>query len=411
MLPGIVKRWYWAALLIFLGGLLFAYDRRDPRVDGERLSVWFERSLMQGHGVAPREEAEPFRRLGGRGAAWLAQELHQQAPLWVRAHEFLYLRLGRWISIPLPSVTTRDPRIQLARQLLGHFEPSVAGPILVRRFNHCHAGDRAAVAEALGELGPEAADRVGPCLVSALASTNSAELAATILALGEVLYRPEEVLPKLVPFLTNSYSLVRIEATYTMGTYVADPVWTMKPLLERLSDSDNVVKANGARALGRMKGGARPTVDPLINSLRAAELPAPVVARALEALSSIAPEVLRSASAEMDEWVTTKVPKDPYFEVMAATARERLGVQVPTLTANCLRLAQSSKAYVRWEALERLGECGSGTQDVRAALTAGLSDPNGLVRRTAQQALEQWSRRHADAAAQRSTSPPGRAEE
>jgi HEAT repeat protein len=247
--------------------------------------------------------------------------------------------------------------------------------------------------------------------VSALASTDAKELASVILALGEVLYRPEDVVPKLVPFLANSNDLVRMEASYSLGTYGADPARTMKPLIERLSDPNAVVKANGARALGRMGRDALPAVEPLLKALRVASPRAPVAARALEALSSIAPEVLRSVPAEMDEWVAAKIPEDSYFGVMKATARERLGVQAPTLTADCLSLAQSSTAYIRWEALERLGECGSSGQEVRAVLARGLSDPNGLVRRTAQQALERWSHRQAAAAEQRSLSPFGQAEE
>jgi HEAT repeat protein len=292
------------------------------------------------------------------------------------------------------------PRIQLSRQLLGHFDPAVAAPVLVDRFKSCRKADRPIVAEALGELGPDAAKWAGPCLVSMLASTNSAELAAAILALGEVLYRPEEVVPKLVPFLTNLNSLVRMEASYTLGTYKPFPGVTMQPLIERLSDSNEVVKANAARALGRMGTNARPAVDILVMVLRNTKGTAPIVPRALEALSSIAQDSPPITRGALNQWAAIKIPADPYFRVMAETATVRFGFHEADLTSDCLNLVKSPKAYIRWEALERLGECGPGSTEVRTALAAGLSDPNGLVRHTARQALDQWNRRHDPAVGQ-----------
>ncbi len=400
VLSGSARRWFWVVPAVLLGGLLIVLDRANPRIDGERLSVWFERSLAQKYAVVPREKADPFCRAGRRGAEWLARELYEQPSYWARAHEFLFRHVGRWVRMPPPAGASRRPRIELARQLLGHFDPTVAAPVLVHRFKSCRKADRAIVAEALAELGPDAAESAGPCLVSLLSSTNSAELAAAILALGEVLYRPEEVVPKLVPFLTNLDTLVRTEASYTLGTYKASPDVTLKPLIERLSDPHEVVKANAARALGRMGTDARPAVDALVAVLRTNRASTRIVPRALEALFSITPDVFPVTQVEMDQWVATNAPADPYFRAMAETARERLGFHEPNLTSDCLGLVKSPKAYIRWEALERLGQCGHDSQEVRAALTAGLSDPNGLVRHTARQALDQWNRRQEPAAAQ-----------
>ena len=400
MLTGRVKRLVWVSPVVLLAGLLILSDRANPRIDGKRLSDWYEQSLAQKYAVAPREKADPFCRAGRRGADWLARELRETPSNRVRVQAFLFRHVGRWVRIPPPSSASRMPRIQLARQLLGHFDPAVAAPVLVNHFKSCREADRPIVAEALGELGPDAAELTGPCLVSVLSRTNSAELAAAILALGEVLYRPEEVVPRLVPFLTNLDFLVRMEACYTLGTYKTSPSVTIQPLIERLSDSNAVVKANAARALGRMGTNARPAVDTLVMVLHNAKARAPIVPRALEALSSIAQDSPPIARGEMDQWAALKVPADPYFRVMTETATERFGFHEANLTSDCLGLMKSPKAYIRWEALERLGECGPGSKEVRAVLAAGLSDPNGLVRHTARQALDHWNRRHGLEAAQ-----------
>ncbi len=395
---------------MLLAWFLVVVDRANPTVDGQRLSVWFERALAQKDPLVPRDKAEPFRRLGRRGAEWLAREMHQQPSLRIRAQQFivrnsyrsqfLRQRFARWLRTLSVAPPSRGPRIQLASQLLGHLDPAVAAPVLARRFKSCREADRGIVAEALGGLGPDAAESAGPCLVSMLATTNSADLAAVILALGEVLYRPDDVVPMLVPFLTNADTLVRTEASYTLGTYKPAPAVTLKPLIDCLADSHGVVKANAARALGRMGPDARPAVDALVAASRAVGGNAPIVPRALEALSSITPEALPITTEELRDWVASKIPNDLYFRVMAETAMVRLDFPEATLTSDCLRLVKFPKPYNRWEALERLGECGAGNPEVCAALAAGLSDPNGLVRHTARRALDQWTRRHQPAAPQ-----------
>lgn len=402
------KRWLWIAVALLMGGLLLLIDRSNPRVDGARLSVWFERSLLQNHSVAPSQDAEPFRRSGRLGAKWLAKQLHPPRPLWSRAHEFVFLRFGRWIHMPPPAVHLSGPRTRLARQLIGHLDPKIAAPVLIDRFKSCRLEDKSNLAEALGELGPDAAEWVGPCLVSALESTHSEALAGAILALGEVLYQPEVVVPKLVPFLAHPDTLVRTEASYTLGNYRTNSALAREALMEALDDSHDVVRANAARALGRMGPDARPAVEPLLNALRGKSSHDPIVARAQEALSAIAPEVLRTNRSEMEPWGATSVP---YFDVMVATARARLGKEHSSLTDQCLGLADNFMAYMRWEALERLGESGDGRDAVRAVLVQRLSDPNGLVRQTAREALERWCRRHAPAGSLESERPSIRAEE
>ena len=153
-----------------------------------------------------------------------------------------------------------------------------------------------------------------------------------------------------------------------------------------LDDADRIVRANSARALGKLGTNALSAVARLRKQL-ADELPPS--ARAAEALVLIAGGTPGPGDPALEEALAAiEASRDDYFRVTALSVRVRRGQESPDLAPACLRLLKSPLSYNRWEAAERLGEVKVADEGVLRALTKAAEDSNGLVREKARRSLK-----------------------
>jgi HEAT repeat protein len=344
---------------------------------GKTADQWFALAMRDSDNLQRYSGA--FRGLGHCGAAYLANVLTRQPPPFASTYDLVRLKVSRVLKIPpLPFGPARPAEIQCAKKLLGYLETN-AVPALIRGLNRGPASSRKFVVQALGELGPAAADQAGPALARCLQDPSAEILSESIASLGMVQYRPKAIVPRLVLLLKHSDRRVRVEASYAIGNYLPLPELTLEPLQAALEDSDRVVRANAARALGRMGTNALPAVGKLREQLKDGMLPA---VRAAEALTLICP----AAGANADQGIERALEAaqssgNSYFNLIALSSRQRRFEDAGGLAEACLRqLSMRSEPYQRWEAVEYLWASGIVDTNAASVLRRGSEDSNGLVR-------------------------------
>jgi HEAT repeat protein len=136
------------------------------------------------------------------------------------------------------------------------------------------AGTPAAVADALGAIGKDAAPAI-PKLVERLGEGElprfSTELPVSdvgvhaAFALGRI---GKDAVPLLVPCLTDKRSEVRSNAACALDLIGPDAEGAVAPLIELLKDRDWLVRQCAAEALGNIRSEPQQTIPALVESLR-----------------------------------------------------------------------------------------------------------------------------------------------
>jgi len=365
---------------------------RKPQFEGRSINEWFDLAASDLKQMAPCARA--FEHFGDTGIDFLVQKVAYEPPFWSRGYSRLRLELSRRLGLA-PYAPPNVPLIRdRAGRLLGYAEGDAVVPLL-RLLDRSSGEVRMSALRALAQLGPAARNTAGPTLLELLNDSEAGVVYEAITALGTSQYAPDRAVPRLLPFLQHTNNRVRVEVSYTLGSYPAMAEVTYAALHASLEDADEVVRANAARALGRMRRSAQPSSARLRRQMRDARDGSPPSSQALlpriraaEALVLI--EGVAPADAITDfERVLTEAEsgRDPYCSLMAQVTRLRLGREPPELVATCTALLSSHSNWHAWEAVEAMAERGVWDDSAVTFFGAAARHPSAVVREKAQAEL------------------------
>jgi HEAT repeat protein len=301
-------------------------------------------------------------------------------------------------------------RFMAARALIG-IEPGdrVAGPILdyLRRNSpdpKNSGGDWSArhdnfdaAKKALRRLAETQDRKIIPPLSARLNEVYIAE--PLLLALGDLRPRPDRWVETLLGTLNSSNGDVRETAVELLGkqTAAADVKAWAKPVSRMVTDKEKDVRDEAIRALSNARGLALDAIGPVVQAVRT-ESDAEVRARAAEAVGEIADEafavdtsVKAAAAKEALPALTAALDKDASVPVRDKAIRSIDKLQLDTATTIDIlaRAAVEQKdRNLRLTALQLLRNHGKEAASAEATITPLKKDPDELVRRLTDAALE-----------------------
>ena len=148
-----------------------------------------------------------------------------------------------------PPALVRRVQAALAFRALGA-NASNAVPELIILFNRSRPEDsKELIAYALGGIGPPASNAV-PSLLRVVTNANSMGMSAeSFRALAEIHAQPEQVVPVIAKFLTDSSPYVRKMSIRNLQAFGADARLAVPALVESLKDQDADVRKCAGEAL------------------------------------------------------------------------------------------------------------------------------------------------------------------
>ncbi|MGD2127438.1 MAG: HEAT repeat domain-containing protein [Desulfobacteraceae bacterium] len=239
---------------------------------------------------------------------------------------------------------------------------------------------RASAAEALGKIGPEAAEAV-PALIRSLKSVDDLVRARAAEALGDIGAAAEEAVPLLVKGLEDENSYARVKSAEALGKIGREAAEAVPALIRSLADKEYLVRSRAIEALGRIEPDARRLVPALMEALRLgqSDISADVRTNAVEALANIGAE----ANGAVPVIVSCLGDIAPKVRSAAAHALEKI---VPDKRERAVLLAgamEDKEPRVRRTAVEALAKIGPEAEDTVSALIRALGDSDYEVRRKA----------------------------
>jgi HEAT repeat protein len=288
---------------------------------------------------------------------------------------------------------------------------AAATPALVEALTDPNDRVRAKAAEALGKIGEGAAEAV-PSLVRALRDKDSWVSALAAEALGEMGETADDAIPALVRSLGHMNPQVRGHAAEALGK-IGSAAAVAAPALETAAhDEEGSVRRRAIEALGEIGGAAasmRNTVraalsdpDPQVRAAavialgQRGEADGDVIHELLQALKDVNDQVqvettkvlpkLAGPIAPVIEGLSRSLEDESvWVQVHAALALGQLGPSAVAAGGPLLRATQTGEATVREHALRALVMIQP--PEVMIALSAGLKDANGDVRKLASAGL------------------------
>ena len=307
-----------------------------------------------------------------------------------------------------------------AAQTLGAIGQAGAqiAPLLIDLLRSTTEGQRAAVAAALGALGPAAGAEAIPALVDALGDQSRVARVAVVEALGAIVSEPDAALiHRLLTLLTDRNSEMRAAAALALGTMGASGDEVAEGLRQTLRDRVATAQESAVYALGMVdtSGSQVPTLIEALTTTswndRAAQALGALGAVATPALPALL-ELARSEKMSAREAAIRALAQiGPTRAEVVATLVERLSDEAP----ECRRAAadalaqmdsaaegivtrawpalvtalRDSRESVRWSAGRALDALGAMGDDASlAAVVALLDDQRGYVRASAARTLE-----------------------
>jgi hypothetical protein len=270
------KRWYIVICLLVIGvGAWFILAPREPYVEGKRLSDWIQLSQS---GKAPERETAHLvlHNLGTNHVpillAWL-EENPEQPPGWKERMKYAYLRVDVWLkqhhltSHPLPGAFSNEPfrmdHFGMALQALPELRPEVknfAIPLLTERLGDKNEWVIAGALLALPKMVPESI----PALIQCVSSGDSQVRAAAADLLGEIGPEAKSAVPTLKSALTDDNPEVRLAAAGSLGKLGCDPALFLPVVIQSLDQAGGDNLDYQLEILARYPNGAKAAVPLLL---------------------------------------------------------------------------------------------------------------------------------------------------
>ncbi len=326
-------------------------------------------------------------------------------------------------------LSEHERSVRQAAQTLGAIGQAGAqvAPLLIDLLRSTTEGQRAAVAMALGALGPAAGAEAVPALVDALSDQSRVAHVAVVEALGALVSEPDEALiHRLLTLLTDRSSELRAAAALALGTMGASGVQVAEALRQALRDRVATVQESAVYALGKVdtSGSQIPILIQALTTTswndRAAQALGALGAAATPALPALLELARGEKMSAREAAIRALAQIGPIRAEVVAALVERLGDEAP----ECRRAAadalaqmdsaaegivtrawpalmtalRDSRESVRWSAGRALDALGAMGDDASlAAVVALLDDERGYVRASAARTLETLAGAHARA--------------
>ena len=274
-------------------------------------------------------------------------------------------------------------------EALGEIGPEAASavPALIEALRDPKAGVREKTAEALGEIGPEAASAV-PALIEALKDREARvrKNAAWTLAFGKIGPEAASAVPALIEALKDREARVRENAAAALAVIGPKAASAVPALIEALKDREARVRKNAAWALafGKIGPEAASAVPALIEALKDREAEVRKNAARALAFGKIGPEAAPAVPALIEAL------KDREAEVRenAAEALKAIGLQAVPAVPALIEALRDQEYIVRYNAAEALKAIGLQAVPAVPALIEALRDQEYIVRYNAAEALK-----------------------
>ena len=220
-----------------------------------------------------------------------------------------------------------------------------------------------------------------------------------LLALGDIRPRPDRWIETLLGTLNSSNGDVRETAVELLGkqTAAADVKAWAKPVSRMVTDKEKDVRDEAIRALSNARGLALDAIGPVVQAVRT-ESDAEVRERAAEAVGEIADHsfavdtaVKAAAAKEALPALTAALDKDASVPVRDKAIRsiDKLELDTATTIDILARAAVEQKdRNLRLTALQLLRNHGKESAPAQATITPLKNDPDELVRRLTDAAIE-----------------------
>jgi HEAT repeat protein len=208
---------------------------------------------------------------------------------------------------------------------------------------------------------------------------------------------PMSAIPKIMPFLNDANTRVRVEASYALGSLAPIPASLLHPLVKALSDEDGTVRANAVRAIGLSGASSEEVFSALAGLLQDSN--AVTRFRAAEALVRLyGPDALRQEPLLNQVITEAELSSKDYLRLIGFNARTALGKEEmsdPETVDMFSRLLFKPFAYERSDALAglmfRLEKSASRIpMEIKTLLRVAEHDHNGFVRLQARSILDRW---------------------
>jgi HEAT repeat protein len=208
---------------------------------------------------------------------------------------------------------------------------------------------------------------------------------------------PTSAIPKIMPFLNDANTRVRIEASYVLGSLAPIPASLLEPLVKALTDADGAVRANAVRAIGLSGASSEEVSSALAGLLQDSN--AVTRFRAAEALVRLyGPDALCQEPLVSQVIREAELSSNDYFNLIGFNARTALGKEEmshPATVKMFSRLLCHPSAYMRSDALAglmfRLERSASRIPtEIETLLRAAEHDHNSFVRLQARSILDRW---------------------
>lgn len=195
--------------------------------------------------------------------------------------------------------------------------------------------------------------------IRALESDDAAERDTAIFALGAIGPKAEEAVPALAALMTDSPdSNTRNQAALAISKMAPASRLAIPALAKALSDNDHWVRMNAALALSRLRAEARPAIPELVQTLKD-----------------------KSNNTNLGHFNIT-------IQQVAVLALGRTSSGSPEgIAALTEALGKGFSEYVRWSAVEALGEIGPEARGAAPQIRALLTHSSPEMRRAATEAL------------------------
>ena len=399
--------------------IAFGYYATGPRYNGVTAEKWLDeacRSMRSRpaailgtvlpradqHAVALEEPVEAFQHMGNRGIGCLIDAYVEQKRAYPKWYERLALKAKRYLRLPFsrPSGSALRSGAVAVRSIVAYWLILRVGPgaipEVIRRTQAADTETRARLLTLLGEFGP-GNPHSQACLFQMLADPSPRVVYAALEVLWMTEPEPTSAIPKIIPFLNNANTRVRVEASYALGSLAPIPAPLLQPLVKALSDNDGTVRANAARAIGLSCTSSEEVFSALAGILEDSN---PVTRfRAAEALVRLhGPDALRREPLLSEVIGEAELSPQNYFRLVGFNARTALGteeVSDPATVNMFRRLLLNPFAYTRTDALADLmfrleKSVSSIPPEIETLLRAAEHDHNGFVRFHARSILDHW---------------------
>ena len=161
----------------------------------------------------------------------------------------------------------KDPRLEVrlyVAEALGNIGPDAqaAVPDLLQAAKDSNLNLRQNAIRSLGKMGGDVKDRVLPMLTECLNDGNHEVRVAAADALGSLPITVSDV-PTVLPFLKHKDAEARAQATVALGRLGSEAKVALKPLIETLKDPNVIVRRAAAECIGQIGADAKEAIPEL----------------------------------------------------------------------------------------------------------------------------------------------------